>query len=300
MAALRLIVFAVLAAATAATASLLSVAQDRPYDIQAVPRPGPLAFLFLGNRTLAADVNWLRAVQYIGEKRGDERGWDKLYPLVDAITDLDPGHGYAYQVAGTILSAVGRVDESNRILEKGTRNVPNRYILPYYRAFNAFYYQGDWQEAGRWAEVAARTPGAPAAVRQNAVAYYVKGRRPEAAVAFVEQALSEAKDPDSRKALEGQLRQARLELAASRVDEAVAEWQRRYFTGPLAVGQLVAEGILPAVPEDPFGGELVLDPDGRARSSRNAFRFQPAEDPKHMPRAPSFYDKAGSTGDAKP
>ncbi len=300
MAALRLIVFLLLAAATAATASLLSVAQDRPYDIQAVPRAGPLAFLFLGNRTLAADVNWLRAVQYIGEKRGDERGWDKLYPLVDAVTDLDPGHGYAYQVAGTILSTVGRIDESNRILEKGVRNVPNRYILPYYRAFNAFYYDGDWQEAGRWAEVAARTPGAPAGVRQNAVAYYVKGRRPEAAVAFIEQALSEAKDPDSRKALEGQLQQARLELAATRVDDAVEEWRRRYVAGPIAIGQLVSEGLLASVPEDPFGGVLVLDEDGRARSSRNPFRFKRPEDPRQMPRAPATYDRAARSGGGTP
>jgi tetratricopeptide (TPR) repeat protein len=287
--ALRFLVFVALAAATTFVASRLQVAQERPYDIDAVPRAGPLAFLFLGNRTLAADVNWLRAVQYIGEARGNERGWDKLFPLVDAVTDLDPKHGYAYQVAGAILSSVGRIDESNRILEKGARAVPDRYILPYHRAFNAFYYQGDWKEAGKWAEVAARTPGAPPHVRQNVLAYYVKGKRADAAVAFLEQALQEAKDPDTKKALESQLKQARLELDASKVENAIQEWRSRYRAGPLALGQLVSEGLLPSVPPDPHGGELYLDDEGRVRSTANPFRFARPEDPSEMSRAPSVY-----------
>jgi tetratricopeptide (TPR) repeat protein len=290
--ALRFLLFLALAGSTAFVASRLQVAQERPYDIDAVPRAGPLAFLFLGNRTLAADVNWLRAVQYIGEARGNERGWDKLFPLVDAVTDLDPKHGYAYQVAGAILSSVGRIDESNRILEKGTRTVPDRYILPYHRAFNAFYYQGDWKEAGKWAEVAARTPGAPPHVRQNVLAYYVKGKRADAAVAFLEQALTEAKDPDTRKALESQLQQARLELDASKVEDAIQEWRARYLSGPLALGQLVSEGLLPSIPPDPYGGDLYLDDEGRVRSTANPFRFGRAESPSEMQRQPTFYPPA--------
>jgi tetratricopeptide (TPR) repeat protein len=277
MRALRFLLVIALASATALAASRLEVAQEGPYDIDAIPRPGALAWLYLGNRTLAADLNWLRAVQYIGEPRGNQRGWGKLYLLVDAVTDLDPGHGYAYQVAGTILSSVGRIEESNRILEKGIRNVPDRYILPYHRAFNAFYYQDDWPTAGKFAEIAARTPGAPAHVRHNVLAYYVKGKRADAAIAFLEQALSEAKDSDSRKAIEGQLVQARLELDASRLEDAIARWRGRYVVGPFALEQLQGEGLVSSIPPDPQGGELFLDLDGRVRSTANPYRFAPPE-----------------------
>ena len=298
MRALGFLLVVALGAATALAASQLRVAQERPYDIDAIPRPGTLAWLYVGNRTLAADLNWLRAVQYIGEPRGNQRGWDKLYPLVDAITDLDPGHGYAYQVAGTILSSVGRVDESNRILEKGIRNVPNRYILPYHRAFNAFYYQDDWPTAGKFAEIAARTPGAPEHVRANVLAYYVKGKRADAAIAFLEQARSEAKDPDTRKAIESQLRQARLEQDASRLEDAIAEWRRRYLIGPLSLGQLLAEGLVSAIPADPQGGELYLDPDGRVRSTANPFRFALPEPMEHRILTPGAIP--GSPGGKQP
>ena len=81
----------------------------------------------LGHALTASHLYWLRAVQYIGEPRAEERGWATLFPVVDLVTDLDPGHGYAYQVAGVVLSSAGRIDESNAILEKGTRNVPSRW-----------------------------------------------------------------------------------------------------------------------------------------------------------------------------
>jgi tetratricopeptide (TPR) repeat protein len=282
----RLALVLALAGATALAASRLRVEQERPYDVEAIPRPGVLAWAFLGERTLAANLNWLRAVQYIGEPRANERGWDKLFPLVDLVTDLDPLHGYAYQVAGTILSSVGRVEESNRLLEKGIENVPDRYILPYNRAFNAFYYDGDWAAAGRWAEIAARTPGAPAHVRHNVLAYYVKGRRADAALAFLEQSLAEAKDPDTRKAVERQIAQARLEHAAARIDEAVEEWRRRHLVGPFALEQLVRDGLLSDIPADPKGGRWILGEDGRVRSSADPYRFARPERPAEMPRQP--------------
>jgi tetratricopeptide (TPR) repeat protein len=262
----------VLAGGAVAAASRIEVAAQKPYDVSVVPPSSVVRWLSLGHPTLAANLLWLRTVQYIGEPRSEERGWDKLLPLLDTITDLDPGHGYAYQVGGVVLGSAGHTRESNAILEKGIKGAPDRYILPYLRAFNAFYYDDDWKTAGHFAEISARTPGAPPHVRQNVLAYYVKGKRADAAVAFLEQSLLEAKDPDTRKAVESQLLQARLEQAVARLDDAAVEWRRRYFTGPLALGQLVEEGLVPRIPPDPAGGELYLGEDGRVRSTANPYR----------------------------
>jgi tetratricopeptide (TPR) repeat protein len=274
---IQIAAFVGLALVTGVLASRLDTARLRPYDVGIVPKASTLRWISLGHPTLAANLLWLRAVQYIGEPRGSERGWDKLYPLVDTITDLDPRHGYAYQVAGTLLSTFGHVPESSAILEKGTRALPDRYILPYLRAFNAFYYDDDWTTAGRFAEISARSPGAPPHVRQNVLAYYVKGHRADAAVAFLEQSLAEAKDPETRKAVEGQLKQALLEHDAARLDEAVEKWRNRYVIGPLFLEQLVGENLLPAIPADPHGGELYVDEDGRVRSTANPYRFSKPE-----------------------
>ena len=269
--------FAGLALATWLLARHLDTGRLRPYDVAIVPRAATLRWLSLGHPTLAADLLWLKAVQYIGEPRASERGWDKLYPLVDTITDLDPGHGYAYQVAGTLLGSFGRVPESNAILEKGMRAVPDRYILPFYRAYNAFFHDDDWAAAGRFAEIAARSKGAPPHVRHYALAFYVKGQRADAAVAFLEQSLAETRDPETRKAIEAQLQQAILERNAARVESAVQAWRDRYVVGPLSLGQLQEEGLLDEIPPDPFGGEFYVDDEGRVRSSANPYRFSKPE-----------------------
>ena len=270
-------VFAGLALATVLLARRMDSGELRPYDVGIVPRSSTLRWLSLGHPTLAANLLWLRAVQYVGEPRGDQRGWDKLFPLVDAVTDLDPRHGYAYQVAGTLLPNYGRVAESNAILEKGLRALPERYILPLLRSFNAFQYDDDWAAAGRFASVAARTPGAPDHVRHYALAFYVKGQRADAAVDFLTQILAETRDPETRAAVEEQFRQAVLERDLARLDAAVAEWRRRHVTGPLHLQQLVGEGLVPAIPSDPFGGELRIDEGGVVRSSVNPFRFSRPE-----------------------
>lgn len=269
--------FAGLALATVLLASRLDTGRLRPYDVGIVPTASTLRWVSLGHPTLAANLLWLQAVQYIGEVRSSERGWDKLYPLVDTITDLDPRHGYAYQVAGTLLGAFDRVPESNAILEKGARTLPDRYILPLLRAYNALLEEDDMETAGRFAEMAARAKGAPDHIRHYALAFYVKGQRADAAVAFLQQSLAETRDPETRKAVEGQLQQAILERNAARVEEAIRSWRGRYVGGPLSLGQLVEEGLLDAIPPDPFGGELHLDDDGRVRSTVNPYRFAPRE-----------------------
>jgi tetratricopeptide (TPR) repeat protein len=273
---LRAAAAAALVAAMAFSAGRLRAARDRPYDVDVVPPAAALRWLSLGHALLASHLYWLRAVQYIGEERAEVRGWDKLYPLVELVTDLDPGHGYAYQVGGVILASNGRLAESNALLEKGTRNVKDRYSLPYYRAFNAFYYEGDWTLAGRWAEIAARTPGAPAHIRQSVLAYYVKGDRVEAALDFLESAHREAQDDETRKALEEQIRQARLERLARRVDAAIARWRERHVVGPVVLESLIQEGDLDEIPPDPFGGELYPGADGKVRSTAHDFRYRSA------------------------
>lgn len=280
--ALHALIVASLATGTVLAAGHLRAVREKPYDVEVVPPPSALRWLSLGHPLLAADFYWLKTVQYIGEPRADFRGWEKLYPLVQLVTDLDPGHGYAYQVAGVVLAVAGRVDESNAILEKGTRNVPNRYILPYLRAFNAFYYAGDWELAGKWAEIAANEPGAPAHVKRNVLAYYVKGGRAEAAITFLENVLAETADPETRKKLEGELQQARFEREAEKLDEAIARYRARFGAGPASVRALVDAGIVGRLPHEPYGGAWILGKDGRVRSTAHAFRFAPAPTAEQM------------------
>jgi tetratricopeptide (TPR) repeat protein len=265
--------------ACAAVAHRIGVAGDKPYDIAFVPRASSLRWMSLGHPTLAANLMWLRTVQYMGEPRGDERGWEKLHPAIDLVTDLDPRHGYAYQVAGNFLGSVGRVAESNALLEKGHRNVPDRYILPFHRAVNAFLYAGDYALAGRWFEKAAATPGAPSRMRDYALSMYVKGDAHETALTLLSDLYAQAEDEDSRNAVRKQMQQTVLEHDARMLERGAAAYRARYGFPPIALAQLEAAGIVPSIPADPFGGSYYLDGEGRVRSSVNHRRWgQPLSD----------------------
>jgi tetratricopeptide (TPR) repeat protein len=289
----RLVVAVALSAAAALAARRMPLPEERPYDVAVVPTPGTLRWLFPSHPTLAANLYWLRTVQYIGEQRTAQRGWDRLLPLAELVTDLDPRHGYAYQVTSTILSAVGRVAESNRILEKGMRNVPDRYILPYHRAFNAFYYERDFAAAGRFAEIAARTPGAPEHLRQNVLAYYVKGSRADLAVRYLEHSLATAQDDESRKAISAQLDTARFEQVAAVVDAAIERYRSSFGFPPITPWALVHDGFLAELPDDPAGGEWTIDGEGRARSTAHSRRIGRPERTADLPRAPGL-DPSGA------
>jgi tetratricopeptide (TPR) repeat protein len=278
---LLLVAVAFAAGKVAVGRRLSARAELAPYELRYVPTARAARWASLGHPALVANVYWLRAVQYIGDPQAKERGWDQLFPVLDLVTDLDPRHGYAYQVGGNILAVNGRLEESNRLLEKGVRNVPDRYILSFHRAVNAFMYEGDYALAGAWFERAARTPGAPLHMREAVMAMYVKGNQADAAIRFLTYMIRTSEDPESRKALEVQLAQARLEQVAIPMDEAVAAYRERFGPYPAFVQDLVAAGLLPEIPPDPYGGVWTIDGEGRVHSTSNYRRlFRPDDESK--------------------
>jgi hypothetical protein len=90
----------------AVTRRLSAEAATTPYDLRYLPSARAARWASLGHPTLVANLYWLRAVQYMGDPKAGARGWDKLFPVLDLVTDLDPRHGYAYmrtRSAGTSL-----------------------------------------------------------------------------------------------------------------------------------------------------------------------------------------------------
>lgn len=282
---LAVLVFGGLAISAAAR---LEEYRASPYDVLLVPPRSVARVISVGHPTLAANVYWLRAVQYIGEPAANARGWERLYPILDLVTDLDPEHGYAYQVGGVILGTARRIAESNALLEKGMRAVPRRYILPFIRAFNAFYYEDDWALAGRFMEQAARVPGAPAHLTRDALAFAVKGNRADQAIAFLQQMMETTPDPETRGRLQTELQQAYLERDALVLDAALERHRATYGMNPITLEVLVAEGLVDRIPSDPFGGIFVVGSDGRAHSSVNDFRFARPERLARLPPEPGL------------
>ena len=84
-----------------------------------------------GFEQLAADIYWLRTVQYFGAERAFavEKRFELLYPLIDITTTLDPRMEIAYRYGAVFLAeahptGAGRPDLGIALLERGVRNNP--------------------------------------------------------------------------------------------------------------------------------------------------------------------------------
>jgi tetratricopeptide (TPR) repeat protein len=273
-----LAVVAAVALVPASSRVLDGLGMERPYDVRFVPHGSALQLAAPAIRLSAANYYWLTTVQYIGESRARERGFEKLYPLVDLVTDLDPSHGYAYQTAGIVLSAEGRLDESDRILQKGMEpGRPNWWSYPFYIAFNHYFYRGDYREGARWAEIAARTPGSTTNISHFAMALKVKSGSPDDAIHFIREMRDASNDERTTAILEEQYRLALLQRAFNQIDAAGDRFRARFGRSPVLLEELVWWSDLDSVPENPYGGTYYVGNDGVAHSTVNDHRFRPPE-----------------------
>ena len=85
--------------------------------------------------------------------------------------------------------------------------------------------------------------------------------------------------------------EARFERAAAILDEAIARFEAARGRRPSAAGELVASGLLEALPPDPAGGRWVIGADGRARSTRHERRIGRAAPLGTLPPAPGLGDR---------
>jgi tetratricopeptide (TPR) repeat protein len=256
----------------------------KPYDVLHVPSGRAARVAALGHRTFVSDLYWLSAVQYIGDSKADERGWDRLFPLIELVTDLDPRHGYAYQTAGIVLSAAGRLDESDAILLKGMEKGPPYWSFPYYLAFNYWFYRGDFATAAKYAEIAAKKPGASPNISHLAVSLASKSGSPEDAIALLHELRATVKDDATAGRLDEQLKFAILERDAQRLERAAGVLEKQRGWPIASLHELVFAQLVPAIPSDPFGGTYFWDgAEKKVHSSVNPFRFRVMEG-SHLPR----------------
>lgn len=238
----------------------------------------------MGQATTVSDFYWLREIQYLGTPAARDAKYPQLLALGELVTDLDPRHGYAYQVTGLMLAESRRFEESNRIFEKGRRNVPQRWELPFFQAFNEYYELHDYARGAELLAEAARLPDAPWYVPRLASKLYAAASEVETALGFVENMISVPDLPEEmRKDLEDQRFGLLIERDLQQLERAVSEYAGKHGANPATLGDLVGS-VLAQLPVPPAGGEWLYDPHtGKVDSSvqEERLRYQRDLSPDH-------------------
>jgi hypothetical protein len=239
---------------------------------------------------LAADVYWIRAIQYFGgaKRRIDaaprmpappplleavESGeYRDLYPLLDITTSLDPRFTIAYRFGAVFLAAPypggpGRPDLAIKLLEKGLRERPDKWEYMQDIGFVHYWYRHDYKAAAMWFDTSARTPGAPWFLKSLAAVTLAQGGdRRSSRVMW--QAIRQSADNDwLRKDADRRLDQLRaldqIDVLQSAVENVAAMAGAR----PADWKPVIRSKGWPSVPVDPSGTPYELAPDGVVRMS---------------------------------
>ena len=245
-------------------------------ELAQLPRGEVLKPALLGYHHLGADVLWLRMLQTLGEKRNTTDEYEWIYHAVDVITTLDPQYSYAYYVGGVILSTMAnRVDLSNQLLEKGHRENPAEWNLPFLLGYNHYFALGDATKGAEYIGRAADIPGAPAYLPGLATRMYAEAGNPDVALQFLEALWRDNPDLAVREKLGIRAKEVMIERDIRILEIAISRYRQKRAKLPARLSDLVNDGILAQIPEEPFGGMYRMNSEtGEVSSSTHPTRLK--------------------------
>jgi hypothetical protein len=224
-------------------------------DVLYLPRPPALKALLLGHGELAADLVFIRALIYFGSQFHEKGEFRWLENYLDTITVLDPRWKTPFVWAGVATMYNGKTIDnravalSSRFLERGARQFPDDWQLPFMLACNYLFElksddaqeKEEWRRIGsEWLRHAADVGGTPPWVPLLSATIMRQEGRDEAALHHLEQVYLSTQDERARQEI-------RNELGAlhTRLDLAREGRERRAF-------ELAWRRTMPYAPPDLF------------------------------------------------
>lgn len=118
----------------------------------------------LGHAATAADLAWLRAVQYYGQHRSTDNQFERMGHVFDILTTLDPSFLPAYVFGAFALAQEGGdFPAAERLMQKGLTANPTSGELAFQLGFLYYVRPGgrDLQRAAEYFEQASRQADGP-------------------------------------------------------------------------------------------------------------------------------------------
>ncbi|HDQ43915.1 MAG TPA: hypothetical protein ENN17_00250 [bacterium] len=154
------------------------------------PPPQPPESVFL------LDEN-LRRSLYRFKSRGLVEG---VYPLIERVTTVDPRFLRPYIFGGVyVMLETGRIQESIALLEKGRRNNPDRWEMPFYLGWISWMYLGDLEKTHAYLREAVGKKGCPSYVYSLLGGLSRNLDQTQITALYLEGLYNSSTDPESRR-----------------------------------------------------------------------------------------------------
>jgi len=223
--------------------------------------------VLLGYESLAADIYWLRTVQYFGGQRlyDPDKRFDLLEPLLEITTDLDPHLKIAYRYGAIFLSepwprGVGIPIKGIALADKAIRNNPDHWRFYLDKGFIYYWHLQDYQEAARVFLEGSEISGAPHWMAGTAARSATRAGDRETGRMLWQAMFDSAENEQVRANAKMHLQQISALDAIDELGLVVETFEQRTGHFPNGWDELVAAGLLRGIPVDPVGEPYVLNP----------------------------------------
>jgi tetratricopeptide (TPR) repeat protein len=260
--------------------------------------------LIFTHRSLAADLYWIRAIQYFGQRSQRAQSlaatflapppalaaeppvaFDLLYPLLDIATTLDPRFNIAYRFGAIFLSegyphGPGRPDQAVALLQKGLETSPDKWQYWQDIGFVHYWNEHDYPKAAAAFARGADIAGAPWWLRSLAASTLAKGGDRTASRLLWQQMGETANNEYARNAARLKLQQLDAIEIIEHLQKGIDAFAARRGAPVTTWNDLIAAGLIPGVPLDPAGVPYELQSPSRVAISPQSplfpLPFEPA------------------------
>jgi len=250
---------------------LLVVLLQYEYDATSVALPsndtgGLSPFMIreidMGFNSTAASFMWVTTMPEILDLW---RGRTEYFSDLAAVNAVDPKLGYPYAFSVLTLPIVPTssypqaLAQSFVIGQEGLQNADPDWRIPYYMAINYYLDEKDLKDALTYFNIAADTPGIPQYAERFALNFGIGQNERDRVRDLWETVYESTNDPAEKARAEAYI--FRLNIF-DYLDAASKQYKTEFGVYPTSTQELVTKGIIPFVPQDPFGFTFIIKPDG--------------------------------------
>ena len=179
------------------------------------------------------------------------------------LNAIDGKFGYPYAFSVLTLPVVTHfpqaISDSMTIGQLGLTHADPDWRIPYYMAFNYYLQLKDPVSALKYFDIAAQTPGVPEFAQRFAENFgsdASERAKTEALWATIRDSSNDPATKDRAQAYIDRLQMFDFLESAAKI------YKQQNGAAPISLDQLVQKGIIPELPQDPFGYTFLINKDG--------------------------------------
>ena len=223
--------------------------------------PASLEFKGIVSDFLYLTISTFIGGKIVNKEMMDDTHAEYFYQAADLITDLDAWFWDAYLMNSMILAwDFNRVDLANKLLEKATASRYWDFNPPFYLGFNHYFFLHDNATASQYLMEAAKRGGGPNFLVPLATRLSVLQNKLTPAILLLQEQLKSTQDPVMIRHLQTRLKTV---IILDKLEKKIEQYQSIHDRLPEKLNDLISDGLIDRLPDDPYGGQFYIQPNGR-------------------------------------